>query len=119
MALGMGELLILLVCVLCGLLIPGGLLVFAFVSANKEWSTTWNGHTIVLQNTFFSEKLYVDGQAADHHSGLAFTNTLRARIPHQGDYAVVEGRIRQGFLGLTIKGHILVDDVFVDGDPMS
>ena len=118
MALGMGELLILLTCALCGLVIPGGLLVLAFVTANRSWSATWNGHSLVLQNTFFSEKLYVDGQPADQHSGLAFTNTLRARIPHEGDYAVVEGRIRQGFLGLTIKGHILVDDVFVGGDPM-
>lgn len=48
---------------------------------SSVWEATHDGHTIRVENRIFGEKLWVDGQLQDAHSGLSLKPTLRATIP--------------------------------------
>lgn len=119
MAIGVVELTLLAVIFL---VIPIGVVggvIYAIMVATKEWIATYEEHNIVLQNQFFSGKLYIDGEVVDHSGGFAFSATLRGKIEREdGSTAVVEGRVLQGKLGLSVRGHVLVDEVLIGGDPL-
>jgi hypothetical protein len=115
--LGWTEVLVIMGGLLCFMVLPVALIVYGVIAANKEWRVVHEGHQIVLQNKILSEKLYVDGQVVDR-SSWTLTTVLRGRLElGDGRAAVVEGRIGQGFLGLSIKGRIYVDGRLVGGDP--
>ena len=45
--------------------------VISFISiSNKKWQFNYNNHNILIQNSFFGEKLYIDNELQDEHSGL-------------------------------------------------
>jgi len=120
MGIGFTELLLIATLFLALPIIIVALMIYLIVASTKEWDATYEGHRIVLQNRLFSEKLYIDGAVVDSHSGIGFNTTLRGRIERADDgVAVVEGRIRQGTLGLSIKGHILIDGALIGGDAIA
>lgn len=91
----------------------------ALSASRKTWEVNHAGHRIALENTFGGEKLYIDGQLVDQRAGMAISSDLRGQLRNSdGSVSVVTGRIRQGTLGLTIRGYILVDDRLVGGDPL-
>lgn len=119
MAIGFVELI--LVAVIFAVIPIGvvGGVIYALMVSTKEWTATYEDHDIVLQNRLFSEKLYIDGEVVDRSGGLAFTATLRGKIEGgDGSAAIVEGRVRQGMLGLSVRGHVLVDNELIGGDPL-
>jgi hypothetical protein len=116
---GIFEVLLLLVVAVAALLgvFVVGAVFWIVIASNKEWAATVDGHRVVLQNKPNGAKLYVDGAVVDSARGLAFSETLRGRLERaDGRLSVVEGRVRQGPFGLTVRGYILVDDTKVGGD---
>lgn len=96
------------------------IILWGIVRSNRTWIASFAGHQIVLENRAAGEKLYIDGAVVDQRSGMLDVNTnLRGQILRpDGGFHVVEGKIRQGTLGASIKGYIFVDGMFVGGDPI-
>jgi hypothetical protein len=74
----------------------------------KTWRTEYKGHTIEVTNRVFGERLVVDGELQDEHSGYAFRSRLWGRI-RSGEGA---GEIVKATLGgwFTVGCIVFVDD---------
>jgi uncharacterized ion transporter superfamily protein YfcC len=95
-------------------------IIFCFVTATfyltwiipstmKTWNTTYKGHQIRVENTWFNgERLIVDGETQDEQTGFGLRGQLTGRI-RSGDGAGEPIKVSLGGW-FTIVCHIFVDD---------
>ena len=62
------------------------------------WKATYKGHKIRVENHGFrGEKLFIDDELQDSHSGLSTRAQLQAKIKHgDGEGELVEVNLREG-----------------------
>ncbi len=78
----------------------------------KTWQTTHKGHTIRVENGWFSgERLIVDGEVQDARTGFGFRSQLSGRIKSgDGDGEVIRVSLGGWFV---IACHIFVNDTLI------
>ena len=78
----------------------------------KHWETTFKGHTIRVENSWFGgERLIVNGELQDERTGFCLRSTLWGRIRAEDDK---EKRIKVGIGGwFFVNCRIFVDDALV------
>lgn len=73
----------------------------------KKWETAYRGHSIVVENGYSRERLYVDGELQHENFGFGFRSELRGVI-RNGNTAAVPVKVILG--GWFVQCRVFVDN---------
>lgn len=88
---------------------------FIVLISRKTWTFEYNGHKFLIKNRINGEKLFIDGELQDEHSGifiLPVASRLTGQIKSQ-DGAVEDVKVNLGPKIFTVSCVVFIDNKLV------